>query len=122
MVLTITDAEYDVALAKIGHDPIREDASPANLWPRVHRSSRSIGSLLMDQHLFAGVGNIYRAEVLFRQNISPFIAGNELDRHEFDVIWEDLVELMRAGCAHRPHRHGPPGAHARGHGPRATQG
>ena len=51
----------------------------------------------MDQHLFAGVGNIYRAEVLFRQNISPFIAGNELDRHEFDVIWEDLVELMRAG-------------------------
>lgn len=93
----ITDAEYDVALAKIGQDPIREDASPADLWPRVHRSSRSIGSLLMDQHLFAGVGNIYRAEVLFRQNISPFIAGNELDRHEFDVIWEDLVELMRAG-------------------------
>lgn len=93
----ITDGEYERQVAKIGHDPIREDADPDALWARVHRSRRTLASLLMDQHLFAGVGNIYRAEVLFRQQLSPQVTGAQLDRAEFDAVWEDLVELMRAG-------------------------
>ncbi len=40
---------------------------------------------------------VWNTQVLFRQNISPFIAGNELDRHEFDVIWADRVD---AGGGH----------------------
>ena len=40
------------------------------LWAKVHKSRRSIGSLMMDQHLYAGVGNIYRAETLFRHGLS----------------------------------------------------
>jgi formamidopyrimidine-DNA glycosylase len=51
----------------------------------------------MDQRVFAGVGNIYRAEVLFRHNISPFRRGNQLSRNEFDAIWTDLVMLMSQG-------------------------
>lgn len=93
----ITEEEYGRMLTRVGEDPIRDDAVPENLWAKVHRSRRSIGSLLMDQKLFAGVGNIYRAETLFRQGISPFRQGNELDRAEFDVIWDDLVVLMRQG-------------------------
>lgn len=93
----INAGEYDAMLARIGQDPIREDARPELVWAKVSRSRRAIGSLLMDQHLFAGVGNIYRAEVLFRQNISPFRPGNLLTRAEFDSLWEDLVFLMRKG-------------------------
>lgn len=61
-----------------GPDPLRADADPEWVWARVRRSRRSIGSLLMDQKLFAGVGNIYRAEPLFRLGISPFLPGCEL--------------------------------------------
>ena len=93
----ITDAEYDAAVAKLGEDPLRDDADPDALWARVSRSRRSIGSLLMDQKLFAGVGNIYRAETLFRLGISPFLPGAQLDRNEFDSIWLDLVGLMADG-------------------------
>ncbi|QPK79078.1 Fpg/Nei family DNA glycosylase [Corynebacterium lizhenjunii] len=93
----ITPAEYAAAVAKIGHDPIRADADPQELWAQVQRSSRSIASLLMDQKLFAGVGNIYRAEVLFRQGIAPTTPGKELTRAQFDAVWADLVDLMRAG-------------------------
>lgn len=93
----ITEEDYARILTTIGHDPIRDDADPDMVWAKVARSKRSIGSLLMDQHLFAGVGNIYRAEVLFRQNISPFRPARELTRAEFDAVWEDLVVLMRAG-------------------------
>jgi endonuclease-8 len=88
--------EMRYALTKIGPDPIRgSDPEPA--WERVSRSKTSIGVLLMDQRVFAGVGNIYRAEVLFRHNISPFRRGNQLSRNEFDAIWTDLIMLMTQG-------------------------
>lgn len=93
----ITDEEYAIAVGKIGEDPIRDDANPRQVWAKVQRSKRSIGSLLMDQKLFAGVGNIYRAEVLFRHQQSPFTPGNAIDRSVFFAIWEDLVALMRQG-------------------------
>lgn len=93
----ITDEEVAVAKEKFGEDPIRPDAEPEVVWGRVSRSRRLIGSLLMDQKLFAGVGNIYRAEVLFRQRISPFLPGRELTKPQFDAIWSDLVLLMAEG-------------------------
>ena len=93
----ITDEDYAIAVGKIGEDPIRDDANPQQVWAKVQRSKRSIGSLLMDQKLFAGVGNIYRAEVLFRHQQSPFTPGNAIDRSVFFAMWEDLVVLMRQG-------------------------
>ncbi|MGP6174151.1 Fpg/Nei family DNA glycosylase [Corynebacterium sp. A21] len=93
----ITEAEREAAVAKLGADPIRADADPAPIRTKVQRSGRSIGSLLMDQKLFAGVGNIYRAETLFRLGISPFREGKQLKKNEFDSIWADLVGLMAEG-------------------------
>ena len=82
----------------IGPDPIRRDGDPERAWQRVHRSPRPIGELLMDQAVFAGVGNIYRAEVLFRHGISPYLPGRDLERPAFDALWADLVVLMRDGA------------------------
>ena len=84
------------AVARIGPDPIRK-SDPTPAWNRVERSGAPIGALLMDQRVFAGVGNIYRAEVLFRHNISPYRPGKQLSRGEFDAIWDDLVVLMTQG-------------------------
>lgn len=85
------------AVRRIGPDPIRKDADPERAWQRVEKSSAPIGSLLMNQDVFAGVGNIYRAEVLFRHNISPYREGRRVSRPDFDAIWADLVLLMSAG-------------------------
>jgi endonuclease-8 len=51
----------------------------------------------MDQKVVAGVGNVYRAEVLFRHGIDPYRPGREITRAEWDAVWGDLVELMREG-------------------------
>jgi formamidopyrimidine-DNA glycosylase len=93
----LTPLEKKASIAKIGPDPIRTDADPELAWVKVHKSAQSIGVLLMDQRIFAGVGNIYRAEVLFRHDISPFRPGTEISRYEFDGIWADLVLLMTQG-------------------------
>lgn len=84
-------------LGRIGPDPIRRDADPERAWSRVGRSRTPIGVLLMDQGVFAGVGNIYRAEVLYRSGIDPWRPAREVSRAEFDVLWDDLVILMRDG-------------------------
>lgn len=100
----ITGAEMETEIGKLGADPLRP-ADPLNLqlkedmFRRLGRSRRTISSLLMDQKFFAGVGNIYRAEVLFRLGINPETRGSVAsDRKE--EIWEDLVRLMAYGEQH----------------------
>ncbi len=84
-------------LASLGPDPLREDADPDRAWQRIRRSPRPVGDLLLDQEVLAGVGNVYRAEVLFRQRIHPLRPGNTLRVGQWRAIWEDLVVLMREG-------------------------
>lgn len=95
----LTPDELAALLARIGPDPIRADADPERGWARVHKSSRSIGELLMDQRVAAGVGNIYRAEVLFRAGLDPTTTGRAVSRSQWDAMWADLVELMAYGVA-----------------------
>jgi DNA-formamidopyrimidine glycosylase len=93
----VTPTEVDAVRAGLGPDPLRPDADPEKAWHRIRRSHRSIGDLLMDQTVVAGVGNVYRAEVLFRQRLHPLRPGRTLRRAQFDAIWHDLVGLMAEG-------------------------
>jgi endonuclease-8 len=93
----LTPDQVTVLAERIGPDPIRKDADPERAWKRVHRSRAPIGTLLMDQSVFAGVGNIYRAEALYRAGIDPYRPGRDVSREEFMVMWADLVELMLDG-------------------------
>ena len=79
----------------LGHDPLRSDANPEALWRKVSSSSKSIGLLLMDQSAFAGVGNIFRCEILHVARVHPEIKGDQLTRAQFDAIWDASVRLMR---------------------------
>ncbi len=84
-------------LARLGPDPLDPGADPERAWSRISRSPRPIGDLLMDQAVLAGVGNVYRAEVLFRQRMHPLRPGRTLRRAQFQAIWDDLVGLMAEG-------------------------
>lgn len=93
----ITDGEKQAIHERLGPDPLRSGDDPAKAWARVSRSRTTIAALLMDQKIIAGVGNVYRAEVLFRHGIDPYRAGRDLTHDEWTAIWSDLVELMREG-------------------------
>jgi len=87
----------DKIVARLGADPLRNDADVEKAWTRISRSRAAIGKLLLDQSVIAGAGNIYRAEVLFANRIDPDRAGNTLTREEFDVIWQTLVDMLSIG-------------------------
>jgi endonuclease-8 len=93
----VTREQRDAVVARSGPDPLREDADPGRAWQRIRRSRAPIGQLLMDQSVLAGVGNVYRAEVLFRHRIDPMRPGSTLRVGQWRAMWEDLVELMREG-------------------------
>ncbi|WP_217241245.1 Fpg/Nei family DNA glycosylase [Streptomyces sp. AC555_RSS877] len=93
----ITDTEKDAVHDRLGPDPLRADADPKAAYRRVSRSRTTIAALLMDQRVVAGVGNVYRAEVLFRHRVDPYRTGSSITPAEWDAIWQDLVDLMREG-------------------------
>ena len=94
----ITPDEEEAVHAKLGPDPLRENDAEA-AWERIHRSGKSIAALLMEQHVLAGVGNVYRCEVLFRHRINPMTPGRRLGRASWELVWADLRRLLPLGVA-----------------------
>ncbi len=84
--------------ARIGPDPLNHH-EPSRGFAKIAKSKSAVGLLLMDQSVIAGVGNIFRAEVLFRQGVSPHRTGTSIDRATFDAIWHDLIVLMERSVA-----------------------
>ncbi|MCW2685456.1 MAG: formamidopyrimidine-DNA glycosylase [Mycobacterium sp.] len=93
----IDEAQVADVIARLGPDPLRRDADPAPAWARITKSRRPIGALLMDQTVIAGIGNVYRNELLFRHRIDPHRPGVMIGEEEFAEMWTDLVALMKVG-------------------------
>ncbi len=93
-----TQAKWNGAARRwLGPDPLNGDWSGDSLLTKVRKSKKPIGALLMDQSVTAGVGNIYRAELLYRARLSPFVAGKDVPEETLKAIWKDAVPLMKAG-------------------------
>ncbi len=86
-------------LARLGPDPLREDATPEAAWDAVRRSDRPLLALLMDQSIVAGAGLIFATEALFRAGLRPTTPGRGLRAKQWADLWTDLRTLMRAGVA-----------------------
>ena len=96
----VTVDEKRAVEARLGPDPIRDDGDVEAFVAAVGRSRVTIGQQLMDQAVVAGVGNIYRAEVLFRARVDPLRPGRDVPATTVRALWDDLVVLMRDGATH----------------------
>lgn len=85
---------------RLGEDPLTDDASPEVVWGKMQKSRSAIGSLLLNQSVIAGIGNIYRAEILFLLGIHPLFPANEIDRKTFDQLWALTTKLLQIGVTH----------------------
>lgn len=91
--------EVNAVRARLGPDPLAPDpyAGAPEFIHRVQRRKRPIASLLMDQAIVAGIGNIYRAEALFRGGINPDALGANIPEQTLTALWDDVVFLMADG-------------------------
>jgi len=95
-VYLTADAEKDV-FSKIGPEPLVEDFTPAVLQARLQRRAKNIKSLLLDQSLVAGVGNIYADEALFTAKIHPLRLANTLSSDEIIALHAAIQKVLLAG-------------------------
>ncbi|MEO0494120.1 MAG: DNA-formamidopyrimidine glycosylase family protein [Actinomycetota bacterium] len=94
----ITPEEEDDLRARLGPDPILDPADGADeLERRLARRSISIGAALLDQKVVAGIGNVYRSELLFLAGIHPLTIAKTLERWAIDDIWLRSVTALTDG-------------------------
>lgn len=94
---TLTEDEVGSVRAKLGPDPLNQDANPTDFYRSAGKTSRPIGVVLMDQKCISGVGNIFRAESLYRCRIDPFRPGKDCTVQELEALWEDNKKLLEIG-------------------------
>ncbi len=67
----ISQQQWNNIRSRLGADPLRADADPQGSWDHVRQSRAAIGTLLLNQSVIAGVGNVYRCEALHLLGIHP---------------------------------------------------
>ncbi|HEY9306552.1 MAG TPA: DNA-formamidopyrimidine glycosylase family protein [Microbacterium sp.] len=91
--------EVAATIAKLGPDPLVDDVTEGEerFTSVVRRKPTSIGLLLMDQSVVSGIGNVYRAELLFRARQNPHTPGRDVPEEVVRGIWRDWVRLLAIG-------------------------
>ena len=98
---TVCEVVGPVRVAEIrddlGPDPLVDTQGEDRFLARVKRTGTPIGRALMNQKIVAGIGNVYRAEMLFRARLSPYVPANALSDETLRALWNDWVGLLKIG-------------------------
>jgi endonuclease-8 len=92
-------AQVEAIVARLGPDPLLDPgaASEERFTSVVRRKPTPIGLLLMDQNVVAGIGNVYRAELLFRARLNPHTPGRLVPDEAVRGLWRDWARLLAIG-------------------------
>ncbi|MBT0993884.1 Fpg/Nei family DNA glycosylase [Cellulomonas sp. DKR-3] len=98
-------AGAEAVLARLGPDPAtltgddERTAAGREVVRRLRARNVAVGQLLMDQSVVAGVGNIYRAVLLFRARLDPRTPGRDVPERTAAALWTDWAALLADGIA-----------------------
>ena len=96
-------AQVAAVIAKAGPDPLLETtprakkAAEERFVAAVRKKPTPIGQLLMDQSVVSGIGNVYRAELLFRARLNPHTPGKLVPEETIRALWKDWTKLLGIG-------------------------
>ena len=94
----ITEDDLQDVINKLGPDPLRVGLrGMSEFKKRLGESKKPIGAALLDQNLLAGIGNVYRAELLFLCGIHPETPCNKIHDYQAEELWKWTVDLLRRG-------------------------
>lgn len=99
IAIELYDASMRASLeGRIGPNPLDAGAVAARAYAKIVKSRTAVGLQMMDQSIVAGIGNIYRSEVLFLNGLDPRAPGLALERPTWRAMWRDLKRLMAHGA------------------------
>lgn len=83
--------------ATYGPDLLADPEDPDRAIARIRKSRSPIATLLMNQKVIAGIGNIYRSEILWLQGLNPYTRGTDLSDAQLRALWGRMRDLMQIG-------------------------
>ncbi|NLW12620.1 MAG: DNA-formamidopyrimidine glycosylase, partial [Clostridiaceae bacterium] len=94
--------ELQSGLAALGPEPLSDNWSIDQLTAGLARHPKSnIKNVLLNQHVVAGLGNIYVDEALFRSGISPIRSAASLNQAETKELYDSIRSILEAAIGHR---------------------
>lgn len=95
----VSGAEVQDVVDRLGPDPLVDSARAGErrFVEVASRKAQPIALVLMDQTVVSGIGNVYRAELLFRARIDPFRLARDLTEEQLRGLWRDWTRLLRIG-------------------------
>jgi formamidopyrimidine-DNA glycosylase len=83
-------------VARLGVDPLVDEPTVADLRELIGRRNMRMKPLLVDQHVVAGIGNIYADEILHAAHVHPETTGSSLGRRDFELLHEAMMSILTA--------------------------
>ncbi|MFM8855832.1 MAG: bifunctional DNA-formamidopyrimidine glycosylase/DNA-(apurinic or apyrimidinic site) lyase [Actinomycetota bacterium] len=81
-------------LDRLGIDPIVDGLSADDVRRITAGTKRPLKAVLLDQHLIAGIGNIYADEILHRARLHPFRIASSLDARAARRLSETIISVL----------------------------
>ena len=91
----LTPSELAEFQQNLGLDVFDPSFSPQYIFNQLQKSHRPVKIILLDQHFFAGIGNIYANDVLFLAGIHPKVPADKITLKQAKLIHKFLIEIMR---------------------------
>ncbi|MBN2829001.1 MAG: bifunctional DNA-formamidopyrimidine glycosylase/DNA-(apurinic or apyrimidinic site) lyase [Candidatus Cloacimonetes bacterium] len=92
--------DTDPAIKRLGPEPLTEDFNEKYLYKVLEKAKAPIKSILLNQEIIAGLGNIYVCEILYRTKIHPTLAGKELTRADIIRVITATKEVLAEAILH----------------------
>jgi len=92
-------SQVETLLARLGPDPAADDSDAARdrFVTKLRKTATPVGLVLMDQSVVSGIGNIYRAELLYRAALDPHTPGKQVPLELANELWADWALLLEDG-------------------------
>ncbi len=87
--------EKTLPLSKLGVEPFSEEFTPDILREAFQKTTRNIKSILLDQSVVVGLGNIYVDEALFRARIHPEKKAQQLTRSKIEILHNEIKQTLQ---------------------------
>lgn len=84
------------SLKKLGPEPFSAQFTAASLYVGLQHHQKALKSVLLDQQVVTGLGNIYVDEVLWRCQLHPLLAANQVNLAQCQRLHDQIVSVLQA--------------------------
>ena len=93
--------DMQTIVGKLGPEPLDAEFTPDSLASLLQRHQAPIKAILLDQHIIAGIGNMYADEALFAARIHPLKKANNLSSQQVKALHNAIIDVLRSAISNK---------------------